>query len=72
MCGPLTVPPSFTAHVLDVMYTCQTDPAYQSFEALRIFHTSHLRENGQSEMSAKWCMERGLLKKQFAQKLCAV
>jgi hypothetical protein len=72
MCGPLTFARTLATHAHDVVCACQTDPAYQSFEALRIFHTSHLRENGNSEMSAKWCMERGLLKKEFAQKLYAV
>ena len=46
----------------------QTTPEYASFEALRIFHTCNFKENGKSEMSAKWCMERGLLKPEFQKK----
>ncbi len=46
----------------------QTAPEYASFEALRIFHTTNFKENGKSEMSAKWCMERGLLKPEFQKK----
>ena len=41
---------------------------FASFEALRIFHTTNFTENGKSEMSAKWCMERGLLKPEFQKK----
>ena len=43
-------------------------PEFASFEALRIFHTTNFTENGKSEMSAKWCMERGLLKPEFQKK----
>jgi hypothetical protein len=46
----------------------QSAPEYASFEALRIFHTTNFKENGKSEMSAKWCMERGLLKPEFQKK----
>eukprot|EP01051_Picozoa_sp_SAG22_P011995 SAG22_NODE_1207_length_5166_cov_4.472272_3_plen_121_part_00 len=43
----------------------QNDPAAYS---LAIFHTTNYKENCESLMSARWLMERGMLKKEYAGK----
>ena len=44
----------------------------QTAYSLSIFHTTNYTENCKSEMSARWLMERGMLKKEYAAQWCVV